>query len=168
MRTPLSSSHALSRKSCPTDDINRSASVLPFCLADIVELADDVRRKWIRPCPKLVELAIPLVVASSVRTAQGSKWSVLLLMQVEVRTPADHEIERCPHCGHVGEGAEPHVSIRAIILALTRFGVAPAEQVHALEKGWAEYRKRNGLDLYGRGVTSPPVQVSRCAHPQVR
>jgi len=32
-----------------------------------------------------------------------------------------------------GEGAEPHVSARAMILSLTRFGIAAG----ALEKGWA-------------------------------
>jgi hypothetical protein len=36
-------------------------------------------------------------------------------------------IFRCPECGHIGEGAEPHVSVRAMILSLTRFGIAPAE-----------------------------------------
>src|SRR5260370_34235935 len=33
---------------------------------------------------------------------------------------------RCPHCGHVGEGAEPHVSVRAMILSLLRFGIGAA------------------------------------------
>ena len=56
---------------------------------------------------------------------------------------------RCPKCGHVGEGAEPHVSVRALILSLTRFGIAPPEQTRALEKAWATYRKQKGLDLYG-------------------
>ena len=30
----------------------------------------------------------------------------------------------CPVRGHVGEGAEPHVSVRAMILSLIRFGIA--------------------------------------------
>jgi hypothetical protein len=75
---------------------------------------------------------------------------------------------RCPRCGHVGEGAEPHVSVRAMILSLTRFGIAPAEQTCALEKGWAAYRNQNGLDVYGKSRASPPSQVTRCIHPQVR
>jgi len=31
---------------------------------------------------------------------------------------------KCPKCGHVGEGAEPHVSVRAMILSVIRFGIA--------------------------------------------
>ena len=77
-------------------------------------------------------------------------------------------ILRCSQCGHVGEGAEPHVSVRALILSLNRFGIAPAEQAYALEKAWAAHRKRNGLDLYGKNVPSPNLQAARCAHPQIR
>jgi hypothetical protein len=35
-----------------------------------------------------------------------------------------------------GERAEPHVTVRAMILSLTRFGIAAG----ALEKDWAAYR----------------------------
>ena len=42
----------------------------------------------------------------------------------KIRSP----ILKCPQCGHVGRGAEPHVSVRAMILSLRRFGIAPAEQ----------------------------------------
>src|ERR1039458_5618624 len=52
-------------------------------------------------------------------------------------------VVKCPRCGHVGEGAEPHVTVRAMILSLVRFGIAPAEPVNTLEKGWAAYRKQN-------------------------
>ena len=31
---------------------------------------------------------------------------------------------KCPNCGYVGEGAEPHVSVRAMILSVIRFGIA--------------------------------------------
>jgi len=37
-----------------------------------------------------------------------------------------------------------------MILALGRFGMAPADRVQALEKRWAAYRKQNGLDLDGK------------------
>jgi hypothetical protein len=46
-----------------------------------------------------------------------------------IRTP----VFRCPHCGHVGEGAQPHVSVRAMLLSLVRFGIADAEQIKTLE-----------------------------------
>ena len=70
---------------------------------------------------------------------------------------------RCPECGHVGEGAEPHVSVRAMILSLTRFGIAPAEQTRPLEKAWAAYRKLGGVDL--SGVASMVHEVAGCDHP---
>jgi hypothetical protein len=75
---------------------------------------------------------------------------------------------KCPKCGHFGEGAEPHVSVRAMILSLIRFGIAAAEPTSALEKGWAAYRRQSGLDLYGKNMAAPSTQVAGCAHPQVR
>jgi hypothetical protein len=79
----------------------------------------------------------------------------------QIRSP----LLKCPRCGHVGEAAEPHVSVRAMILSLNRFGIAPAEQAYALEKGWAVYRTENGLDLYGKRMASPTSQVPSCVHP---
>jgi len=74
----------------------------------------------------------------------------------------------CPACGHRGPGAEPHVSVRARILALTRFGVAAKEPARALEKAWSAYRKTAGLDLYGHAATSEPARFTRCAHADER
>jgi hypothetical protein len=71
---------------------------------------------------------------------------------------------RCPHCGHVGPAAAPHVSVRAMILSLKRFGIAPAERIHELEKRWAEHRKQNDLDLYGKRTASRRVENSPCTH----
>src|SRR5437773_9286576 len=61
---------------------------------------------------------------------------------------------KCPACGHIGRGADPHVSVSATILALPRFGVAARQPARALEKAWSIYRKRAGLDLYGHAATS--------------
>jgi hypothetical protein len=61
------------------------------------------------------------------------------------RTP----IVTCRHCGITGPGAEPHVSVRTLILGLARFGIASKEQARALEKEWAEYRKHQRLDVEG-------------------
>ena len=69
---------------------------------------------------------------------------------------------RCPECGHVGEGAAPHISVRAMILSLLRFGIAPAEKARPLEKAWAEYRKQKGTDVYG--VASMVNEAARCDH----
>jgi hypothetical protein len=59
-------------------------------------------------------------------------------------------IVKCPKCGKVGPGAEPRVSVRAMILSLSRFRIADAEPVKILEKQWAAYREKNGLNLYGK------------------
>jgi hypothetical protein len=70
---------------------------------------------------------------------------------------------KCPHCGHVGEGAEPDVSVRAMILSLGRFGIASAKKTKALEREWARYKKQNGLDLHGQPVVAP-ARAPACSH----
>src|SRR5262245_38140619 len=70
----------------------------------------------------------------------------------------------CPACAQIGRGADPHVSVRATILSLARFGVAAREPARALEKAWSAYRKTAGLDLYGHAATSEPARLPGCAH----
>ncbi len=71
---------------------------------------------------------------------------------------------KCRDCGYAGPAAAPHVSVRAMILSVNRFGIAPADQIHALEKRWAAYRKQNSLNPYGKQTDLPPDEVSRCNH----
>jgi hypothetical protein len=66
---------------------------------------------------------------------------------------------KCPQCGHVGEGAQPHVSVRAMLLSLARFGIADAEQVKTLEKRRALYRQQNRLDIFGKGEGQPATKM---------
>ena len=73
----------------------------------------------------------------------------------------------CPICGARGRSAEPHISVRATILALVRFGVASKEQTRTLDRDWAAYRKKNGLDLHGKGPQPEPAPISGCLHPNV-
>src|SRR5438128_2730765 len=73
----------------------------------------------------------------------------------------------CRVCGATGRGPEPHVSVRATILALVRFGIATKAQTHRLEKDWTEYRNKNGLDLYGKLPQPGPAPRSACAYPGV-
>jgi len=70
---------------------------------------------------------------------------------------------RCPRCGNVGEGRAPHVSVRAMILSLKQFGIAPGEQTRPLEKAWAAYRKQERVDLYGMACACN--EVDGCEHP---
>jgi len=75
---------------------------------------------------------------------------------------------KCPKCGYVGEGAEPHVSVRAMILSLIRFGIAAAEPTYMIEKDWAAYRKQKALDLYGKGLAPKSTHIAVCVHPPVQ
>ena len=75
---------------------------------------------------------------------------------------------KCPACGNIGRGADPHVSVSATVLALTRFGVAGKEPARALEKVWSAYRKTMRLDLYGHAATSDPARLPGCAHADER
>src|SRR5258708_16940908 len=63
-----------------------------------------------------------------------------------IQTP----IVTCRRCGTTGPAAEPHVGVRALILAVARFGIASKDQTHPLEKAWAEYRKQHQLDVEGK------------------
>ena len=72
---------------------------------------------------------------------------------------------KCPQCGHVGEGAEPNVSVRAMILSVIRFGIAAAEPTYMIEKGWAAYRKKKELDPYGKDLATESTHVAGCVHP---
>ncbi len=55
----------------------------------------------------------------------------------------------CPHCHARHPSASPKVSVRAMILALGRFGMASASEVKTLERRWNTYRRRHQLDRYG-------------------
>ena len=56
----------------------------------------------------------------------------------------------CPVCNQHTQQAPPNVSVRALILALGRFGIVAAAEVKSLEKRWAKHRKENNLDRNGK------------------
>jgi hypothetical protein len=56
----------------------------------------------------------------------------------------------CPVCNQHTQQAPPNVSVRALILALGRFGIIAAVQVKSLEKLWAKHCRENGLDRNGK------------------
>jgi hypothetical protein len=58
----------------------------------------------------------------------------------------------CPKCGLRGPMAEPRVSVRAMILALGRFGITTPSKTKTLEREWSKYRDRHSLDLYGKSL----------------
>src|ERR1035438_3957277 len=111
--------------------------------------AGDPQRTWF---PEMLEIL-------RARWHVGLPFAALIELRDELdtmlhRIRAERHIRppviKCRRCGHVGEAAEPDVTVRAVILSVSRFGLAPAEDVKPLEKRWAAYRKQNGLDLYGK------------------
>jgi hypothetical protein len=84
-----------------------------------------------------------------------------MLRQIRADRKIQTPIITCRKCGMTGPAAEPHVSVRALILALARFEIASKDQARVLEKAWAEYRKQHRLDIEGK----VPSQVPRsCLH----
>lgn len=69
----------------------------------------------------------------------------------------------CPKCGHVGPVLEPRVTVRATIMALSRFGIASVEEMKELDRRWAAHRKSRGLDLYGQQAQAS-IQSAKCGH----
>ena len=56
----------------------------------------------------------------------------------------------CPCCNEPMVQGAGGVSVRATVLALNRFGIAPASEVEFLEKTWTKYRRETGIDLNGK------------------
>jgi len=63
-------------------------------------------------------------------------------------------VSTCPICGRTGPEAPRRVSVRAMLLALSRFSIASEDVVRRLEKSWAKYRAAESLDLEGAPVSN--------------
>lgn len=59
---------------------------------------------------------------------------------------------RCWKCGSVTPGKPPLISVRALLLALRRFGIESDDRVREREREWKRYRAANGLDRYGQAA----------------
>jgi hypothetical protein len=57
---------------------------------------------------------------------------------------------RCPSCGVVGSPVEPVISVRAMLIAAHRYGIAPSDECDAIAREWERYRKAHKLDLTGK------------------
>jgi hypothetical protein len=128
--------------------------------------AGDPQRTWF---PEMIEIlrarwhvGLPVAVLIELRDELDT-----MLHRIRAARHIRPPVIRCSRCGQVGEAAESDVTVRAMILSLGRFGVAPAEQVKTLEKRWAAYRKQNGLDLYGKTAEPSGAGASVCAHSNV-
>jgi len=69
----------------------------------------------------------------------------------------------CPNCGLHAHGAEPRVTVRAMILSLGRFGIVSRAEMKSLEKRWKEYRAVNQLNLIGDPIDTELCQAD--SHP---
>ncbi len=93
-----------------------------------------------------------------------------MLQQIRSERHIVSPVLRCPKCGTTGPSAEPHVSVRALILTLGRFGIASQEDTKKIERDWAKYRVQSGLDLYGQASAtlaeghSEQSEMIGCAH----
>jgi hypothetical protein len=56
----------------------------------------------------------------------------------------------CPLCNQRTQQAAPSVSVRALILALGRFGIIGAVEAKSSEKRWAKHPKESSLDRNGK------------------
>jgi len=75
-----------------------------------------------------------------------------VLRQIRSERHISSPVFTCPKCGCRGRMAPPRVSVRAMILALGRFGFAPPAKTKALEREWSRYRDVHCLDLYGKSI----------------
>ena len=93
-----------------------------------------------------------------------------MLQQIRSERHIVSPVFRCPKCGTTGPSAAVHVSVRALILTLGRFGIASQPDTKKAERDWAKYRVQNGLDLYGHAVTtlaeghSEESEMAGCGH----
>lgn len=72
-----------------------------------------------------------------------------LLQRIRTERGLEPPVFTCRRCGKRGPAAKPKVSVRAMILALDRFGIAPLPEVRKREKEWNRYRKAESLDRHG-------------------
>jgi len=93
-----------------------------------------------------------------------------MLQQIRSERHTVSPVLRCPKCGKTGPSAEPHVSVRALILALGRFGITSQKDTKRIERDWVKYRVQNRLDLYGQASAtvaeshSEQSKMVGCAH----
>jgi len=56
----------------------------------------------------------------------------------------------CRSCGTTAPAAPPVISVRAMLLAVGRYGIETHEVVRQRERAWTGYRAQHDLDLVGR------------------
>ena len=72
------------------------------------------------------------------------------LEQLRARRGILPPVIRCPCCGITAPAAPPLISVRAMLLAVGRYGIETHEVVRQRERAWIAYRAQHDLDLVGR------------------
>ena len=110
-------------------------------------MIEEIRSRWDPDAPftELIELSDKLdLQVRQIRSARNIKPPII----------------RCRRCGRVGPAGEPSVSVRAMILAASSFGIESRTVTKVVERKWAKYRAENELDIYDKPSESP----KNCAH----
>ncbi len=88
-----------------------------------------------------------------------------MLQRLRLEGNISSPVFRCRDCGYVGPAATPHVSVRAMVLSLARFGIAPAEQIHALENVGRHTANRMNLTCTASGRLRGRLGAPRASTP---
>lgn len=103
------------------------------------EMVEVLRTDW-RPEMSWVEMI----------TLRDQLEDVLTRIRKSRNLPPVTTSMRCPCCKEPMVQGAGGVSVRATILALNRFGIAPASVVKSLENAWNKHRRKTGIDLNGK------------------
>jgi len=115
------------------------------------EMVEELRKRWRR------DLSLPALI--ELRDEFDS-----MLHRVRSVRQVHSPVIRCRKCGHVGPAAEPEVSVRSVIIAVGRFGIASLEEAKELEKRWVAHRKAHALDLHGKPALPATAPPPLCRH----
>ena len=83
-----------------------------------------------------------------------------MLQRIQSERQLRRRVFKSPKCRHIGEGAAPQVSVRAMILSVIRFNIDDGDATRAEEKRWKAYQKENRLDLNGKVVDGEAGRLS--------
>jgi len=102
-----------------------------------------------------------MVAALRAEWRAGMSWDELIALRDRLDGMLQHIRESrhiqpatasmlCPCCQAPMTQGSANVSVRATILALSRFGIAPEDDVKVLERRWNTSRQATGCDLHGK------------------
>lgn len=98
-------------------------------------------------------------------------WDGLIALREQLQRTLDEVValrhqaagagSRCSHCGG---RMRPVITVRAVLLALGRFGIESADTVGRLDKAWAKHRALHRLDMFGCSSETQVAEVHAPRH----